>query len=71
MDIYSNRPCKGSNFVERILGSSWIQILSGVKHRISAEKNILHAHSTFPFTSPFGLRNLGLGSVKMVRKAYY
>ena len=37
----------------------------------SVEKNILHAHSTFPFTSPFGLRNLGLGSDKMVRKAYY
>lgn len=38
MDIQPGYPYKRSNIVERILRSSWIQILSGVKYRIVLKK---------------------------------
>jgi hypothetical protein len=47
------------------------QILSEVKYQNDAKKGILNAHSTFLFTSPFVLKNLGLHSAKIVRKTYY
>lgn len=61
---------KKSNAVERIWGYHGFKSFLRSNTKMVLKK-VSYAHSTFLFTSPFGLKKLGLGFVKMVRKAYY